>query len=280
MNNQYEKITKKNTKTFYYSTIFFPNNIKNKVFLLYSFVRTIDNLVDSKKPKTKNFYFIKKEFFSSLKAKKKSKLKVVNDFLALVKEKKLEKEILDYLRTQEKELKVKKYKKIKDFNDFTYGVAGTIGIMMAKILDLPKKSYQSAKKLGQSLQIINNVRDIFEDFQRGKIYIPEELLNKYQLNHKNFLDIKNREKLYQVIKELLLKAKNLQEQAKKDFKLFNKKKLLPIKIACDLYNLIAKKIAKNPELIFSGKKLKPNFFEIISLIVKNFLFIYVFNKKN
>ncbi|MGB9883447.1 MAG: squalene/phytoene synthase family protein, partial [Microgenomates group bacterium] len=150
----------------------------------------------------------------------------------------------------------------------------------AKILDLPKKSYQSAKKLGQSLQIINNIRDIFEDFQRGKIYIPEELLNKYQLNHKNFIDKKNREKLYQVIKELLLKAKNLQEQAKKDFKLFNKKKLLPIKIACDLYNLIGRKIAKKPELVFSGKKLKPNFFEIISVIVKNFLLIYVFNKKN
>lgn len=194
-NNIYRKITKKYTKTFYYSTLFFPKDIRDKIFLLYSFVRIIDNFVDKKNPDKKNFFIYKNELINFVENNKKSKIKIINDFGELIKAYNLKKEVYDYLFTQEKEIKIKKYKTFKDFLDFTYGVAGVIGIMIAKILELPKNSYEYAKKLGQSLQIINNIRDIYEDSKLKKIYIPEEILIKFNLSQKNFLKKENRKNL-------------------------------------------------------------------------------------
>lgn len=280
MNNQYQLITKKNTKTFYYSTLFFPKKIRNDVFLLYSFVRIIDNFVDKKIPDKKNFFLYKNELINQLKKEKKSKLKIVNDFGELIKKYNLEKEIIDYLNTQQKELSTKKYKTLTEFKKFTYGVAGTIGIMMAKILGLKKESFESAKNLGQALQIINNVRDIYEDWKIGKVYIPEELLKKYDLNQKNFLNKNNRKKLYLVINNLLDYAFKLEKKARKEFLNFNKNILFPIKTAADLYHKTGLKCYQNPELIFNQNKLKPNLLTVIYTLIKNFILIYGFNKKN
>lgn len=280
MKNNYQFITKKHTKTFYYSTLFFPKNIKNDVFLLYSFVRIIDDLVDKKNPNKKTFYLYKNSLKEFLKNNKKSKIKIINDIGILIKKFNLKKEIFDYLKTQEKEITLKKYKTIKEFKNFIYGTAGTIGIMMAKILNLPKNSYQDAKSFGESLQIINNIRDIWEDYKRNRIYIPEELLKKYNLNHKNFLLKNNRKKFYLLIKYLIKKSFQLFEDSKKSFKFFNNNIFLPIKIAYEIYFYIAKKIKNNPELIFNKKKLKPNILIIFFIILKNFFLIYGFNKKN
>lgn len=278
--NIYQALTKKHTKTFYYSTFFFPKKTRNEIFLLYSFVRIIDNFVDEKKPKVKKFYLYKKNLNALLTKNKKSNIKIVNDFAYLVKKYNLNKEINDYLNTQEKEMKIKKYKTEKEFNLFTYGVAGTIGLMIAKILNLPQKTYKSAIRLGQSLQIINNIRDVYEDYQRKKIYIPEETLKKFNLNQKNFLDKKNYKKLKEAINYLINKAFHLKNDAKKDFKYFKKQDLLPIVIATDLYTTIAKKIEKNPKLIFQKEKLKPTIIQIIKIIIKNFILVYGLNKKN
>lgn len=278
-NNIYRKITKKYTKTFYYSTLFFPKDIRDKIFLLYSFVRIIDNFVDKKNPDKKNFFIYKNELINFVENNKKSKIKIINDFGELIKAYNLKKEVYDYLLTQEKEIKIKKYKTLKDFLDFTYGVAGVIGIMIAKILELPKNSYEYAKKLGQSLQIINNIRDIYEDSKLKKIYIPEEILIKFNLSQKNFLKKENRKNLNLLINYFLNYAFKIQDEAKTYFKYFDKKILLPIKIATDLYKNIGLKISKNPEIIFNKSKVKPGKLEILFIIIKNFIFIYGLNKK-
>ena len=278
--NIYQNLTKKYTKTFYYSTLFFPKKLREEIFLLYAFVRIIDNFVDEKIPDKKNFYLYKKELDKTLNKGKKSAIKIINDFSQLVKKYKLNKEINEYLNTQEKEIKLKKYKTEKEFNLFTYGVAGTIGLMMAKILNLPKKTYSSAQKLGQSLQIVNNIRDIYEDYQRKKIYIPEEILKKFNLNQKNFLKNRYFQQLKKLINHYINKALKLYHQAKKDFKYFPNQYLFPISVACDLYLNTARKILKKPKLIFNKEKLSPNTFELVKIIFTKFFLIYVFNKKN
>ncbi|MFN4212792.1 MAG: squalene/phytoene synthase family protein [Microgenomates group bacterium] len=278
--NIYQEITKKNTKTFYYSTLFFPKKIRDEIFILYSFVRIIDNFVDEKKPNKKNFYLYKKKLNQVLKKNEKSKIKIVNDFGQLVKKYNLHKEVEDYIKAQEKELKIKKYKSEKEFNLFTYGVAGTVGLMMAKILNLPKKTYKGAIKLGQALQIINNIRDIFEDYQRKKVYLSEEILKKFNLSQKNFLKNENFQKLKKVITYYLNQSFKLYREAKKEFKSFSNQNLFPVSVASDLYLNIAKKILKKPKLIFEKEKLKPNIFNIIKILIKRFILIYGFNKKN
>jgi phytoene synthase len=280
MKKIYEEITKKNSKTFYYSTIFFPKEIKKKVFLLYAFLRTTDDLVDQKNPDFKKFYQYKKDFNDAYFGKKVNN-QLISDFVKLIKEIDAKNLIDDYFRSQEIDLKNKNYKTYQDLEKFLYGVSEVVGILMAKILKLPKNSYPLAKKLGKAMQIINIIRDIGEDYQMGKVYIPQEDFKKFKVNIDNFFKAKN---LSQNEKNLidfeLKRAFNLYKEAEFGYKYFDKKNLLPVKIAADLYFVLGKKIEKRKHLIFNNKKIRLSIIDIIYIVFKNIFLIYGLNKRN
>lgn len=273
----YSQVIKKHSKTFYFSSLLFPKEIREKIFLLYAYVRIIDDLVDETNEKNKvKFKKYKNLTLNLIKGKKeKYAPKIIKDFVKMAKKYDFDKEVIDYLKTQEVEVTKKRYKNKEEFLKFCYGVAGTIGVMIAKIINLPKKTFKDAVKLGVSLQIINNVRDIFEDYQRFKIYLPEDLLKKYKISHNNFIKKTNRERLYKAVYDLIGKAKKLKEEAKSSFKFFKKRELLAIKTAVDIYFKIAEKIEKNPEFIFNKKILKPSLIEIVLIIIKNYFNIFI-----
>jgi phytoene synthase len=280
MKKIYEEITKKNSKTFYYSTLFFPKEIKKKVFLLYAFLRTTDDLVDQKKPNFKKFYQYKKDFNDAYFGKKVNN-QLISDFVKLVKEIDAKNLIDDYFKSQEIDLKNKNYKTYQDLEKFLYGVSEVVGLLMAKILKLPKNSYPLAKKLGKAMQIINIIRDIGEDYQMGKVYIPQEDFKKFKVNIDNFFKAKN---LSQNEKDLidfeLQRAFNLYKEAEFGYKYFDKKNLLPVKIAADLYFVLGKKIEKRKNLIFNNKKIRLSIIDIIYIVFKNIFLIYGLNKRN
>jgi len=280
MKKIYEEITKKNSKTFYYSTIFFPKEIKEKVFLLYSFLRTTDDLVDKKKPDVKNFYQYKNKFEDAYHGKKIDD-QLIADFVKLVREINAKNLIDDYFLSQEIDLKKRDYQTYKDLEKFLYGVSEVVGILMAKILKLSPKSYPFAKKLGKAMQIINIIRDINEDYKMGKIYIPKEDLKKFKVDiNKIFLKNNLSENIKSLIDFELKRAFKLYNEAKKGYKYFNKKNLLPVKTAADLYFVLGKKIEKNKNLIFNKNKTKLSLIDIIYVVFKNIFLIYGLNKTN
>ena len=280
MKKIYEEITKKNSKTFYYSTIFFPKEIKEKVFLLYAFLRTTDDLVDKKKPDFKKFYQYKKNFNDAYLGKKINN-QLIYDFAKLVKEIDAKNLIGDYFQSQEIDLKNKHYQSYQDLEKFLYGVSEVIGLLMAKILKLPEKSHPFARKLGKAMQIINIIRDIEEDYHMGKIYIPQEDFKKFKVKITDFFKAKNISKNEKnLINFELQRAFDLYKEVKRGYHYFDKKNLLPIKIAADLYFMLGEKIKKNKNFIFNKNKLKLSLIDIIYVIFKNIFLIYGLNKRN
>lgn len=279
MKKNYAQIAKKYSKIFYYSTLLFPKENRENVFLIYAFVRTVDNYVDRKKPNKKKLNQIIKETERGW-LKKTIKNKLVYDFVNLAKKNFPKKWVNDFLSAQKKDAEKKEYYDFEELKKFAYGVAGTIGLFLAKLLKLPKKTYNDAIKLGLAMQIINCCRDVVEDYKIKRIYLPMTDLKKYHLNRKNLLNTNNFDALKKIIFLQLKRAFQLEKEARKSFIFFEKKPLLAVKTAADLYHLIGKKIIKKTELIFNKEKLKPNIFEIIFISLKNFFLIYGLNKKN
>ena len=81
----------------------------------------------------------------------------------------------------EMDIKKKGYSIINQIIEYMHGSAEVVGLMMAKILDLPEKSYKYSQYLGRAMQYINFIRDIAEDLQLGRIYLPMAELKKYKL---------------------------------------------------------------------------------------------------
>ena len=73
----------------------------------------------------------------------------------------------------------------KELLIYSYRVAGTVGLMMAKILNVKSQvAFKSAMDLGIAMQLTNICRDIKDDAEIGRIYLPKTMVN--DLSIKNF----------------------------------------------------------------------------------------------
>ena len=168
-NNSYLSVY---AKSFSWAGFFLPKKTLNKCSALYDFCRVADNLADDEEKienKEKKFNQFEKDFnqknFDNPIIKNmwdlidefNISLKIVHDLLIGIKS-----DIKESVKLNSK----------KDLLIYSYRVAGTVGLMMAKILRVSKKSsLKSAIDLGIAMQLTNISRDVIEDYKNNRSYI-------------------------------------------------------------------------------------------------------------
>ena len=161
-------------KSFNWAGFFLPKQTYQKCSALYDFCRVADNIADdndtieSKKNKFKNFEsnFNNKNFDDPI---IKNMWDLVDEFnISLI----IINDLFEGIKSDIKE-KVKLNSK-KELLIYSYRVAGTVGLLMAKILKVSKKSsLMSAIDLGIAMQLTNISRDVVEDLNNNRSYINE-----------------------------------------------------------------------------------------------------------
>lgn len=267
------EIFKKGSKTFFYSSFFFPKNIKEDVSTLYAFVRVADDFVDSVPALREKFLNFKNLYYEALKGKL-SNISVIDEFVTLQKKYMFKQDWVDaFLLAMESDLNIQKMQIMKDTEDYMYGSASVVGFMMCRILGIKEEAYPYALKLGEAFQYINFIRDIAEDNTLHRQYLPDENLKKYNLENLSFDYIKqNQENFNKFIRAELDYFYKLIDQAKVGFKFIPKRYRIPIEIATNLYLFTARIIYQNPSIIYKVK-VKPKktkiFYEALKVIFKN-----------
>lgn len=264
---QREKIFQQGSRTYFYASRFFPDEIKKEVTILYAFVRTADNYVDSIPPAKDSFINFKREFNGVWQGQVSDNW-IITDFVKLAKKKEFSKDWIDaFLKAMESDLNSQPYKNLAETESYIYGSAEVVGLMMAKIMNLSPESYQGARLLGKSMQYINFIRDLKEDENLGRQYLPLTEIESFGLNNLSSQEIKTKpENFNNFIKKQLARYTAWQQEAERYYHFIPARFLIPIKTAADMYLYTAQKIAKNP-LIVLEKKIKP---EPISIILKGF----------
>ena len=162
-------------KSFSWAGFFLPTETLKKFSALYDFCRIADNIADDNeelKIKEKKFIQFENDF-----NQKKLHNPVIKNMWDLMEEfdisLKIVQDLLDGIKSDIKD-KVKLNSK-KDLLIYSYRVAGTVGLMMAKILKVNKKSsLKSAIDLGIAMQLTNISRDVVEDSKNDRFYIKED----------------------------------------------------------------------------------------------------------
>ena len=192
-------------KSFNWAGFFLPKKIYLKCSALYDFCRVVDNIADSnesidiKKKKFINFHnnFDNKQFEDPI---IKNMWGLINEFdisLNIIQDllDGINSDIRDNIRLERK----------KDLLIYSYKVAGTVGLMMAKILRVKKKnSLKSAIDLGIAMQLTNISRDVIEDLNNGRSYINlnfEDIKSTIELAEKYY------ENSFYSIKEIPLRLR-------------------------------------------------------------------------
>lgn len=85
-----------------------------------------------------------------------------------------------FLHSMRMDLTVTEYRTFDDLYEYVYGSAAVIGLQMVPILE-PTSSYayEPAKDLGIAFQLANFIRDVGEDLERGRVYLPLDELAEF-----------------------------------------------------------------------------------------------------
>ena len=216
-------------KSFSWAGFFLPKETFKKCSTLYDFCRIVDDIADNNEKieiKKKKFIQFENDF-----NQKKFDNPIIKNMWGLVEEFNISSKIVqDLFIGIKSDIKDKvKFNSKKDLLIYSYRVAGTVGLMMAKILKVNKKdSLKSAIDLGIAMQLTNISRDVIEDSKNNRFYIDanfEEILSTINLAdifYKNsFYSIKNipvsfrfsilvARRVYRKIGHKILKKKNLE----------------------------------------------------------------------
>ena len=159
-------------KSFNWAGFFLPKKTYKNCSYLYDFCRVVDNIADDEgEIEIKKVKFQK--FVSDFKQKN-FENPVIQNMWNIVNEFNISLEIIyDLFDGIESDIKQNvKIDTRKDLLIYCYRVAGTVGLMMAKILNVSKKqSLKSAIDLGIAMQLTNISRDVIEDSKKNRSYI-------------------------------------------------------------------------------------------------------------
>ena len=168
-------------KSFNWAGFFLPKQTYKKCSSLYDFCRVVDNIADDKNSielKESEFNEFKNDFIQKNYNNPviKNMWEIIDEFSISLK---VVDDLFDGIKSDIKQ--TVKLNSKKELLIYSYRVAGTVGLMMAKILKVNKKSsLKSAIDLGIAMQLTNISRDVVEDLNNGRSYINE-----------NFDDIKS-----------------------------------------------------------------------------------------
>ena len=159
-------------KSFNWAGFFLPKKTYKNCSYLYDFCRVVDNIADDEDEiEIKKIKFQK--FVSDFKQKN-FENPVIQNMWNIINEFNISLEIIyDLFDGIESDIKQNvKIDTRKDLLIYCYRVAGTVGLMMAKILNVSKKqSLKSAIDLGIAMQLTNISRDVIEDSKKNRSYI-------------------------------------------------------------------------------------------------------------
>lgn len=127
-----------------------------------------------------------------------------------------------FLKSMNMDLNVTQYSTYDDLYEYVYGSAAVIGLQMVPILEpLSDDAYEPAKDLGIAFQLANFIRDVGEDLERGRIYLPIEDLTKFDITVDEFKERKVTKKVEALLKYEIARVRELEKNAIPGIKLLS-----------------------------------------------------------
>jgi phytoene synthase len=240
------------SKSFFFASRFLPDDQRRSVAALYAFCRLTDDIVDEVPTGTS-----KTELNQSLDELKSIIDKLAHGFTSsnpilqafgdTVKRHNIPMhymhELIEGIRM---DLNVTEYTTDEELDLYMFRVASTVGLMMTHIfMDNPApETLERAADLGKAMQLTNILRDIKEDFERGRIYLPEETRKIYSVDEADLRGEITTEKLQKMIEFEIIRAKNFYARADLGIKDLPPTAAYTIKVASQVYGEILNEIKR------------------------------------
>jgi len=252
MNDDPTELLKKHGKTFNFARLFLGKETGIAAARLYRFCRIVDDIADE----SPDPYIAK----IKLKALKESITQgsgdhpVVQDFLNLCDEYQINKHHgITLIDGVSQDLNLVALPSLDTLIQYAFRVAGVVGLMMAPILGAKKVGHAFAIDLGIGMQLTNIARDVLEDAQMGRRYLPGEWVNKLTASQIALVNEEHNESLQDAIKVLLNLAEDYYRSGLAGLYFLPPRNRKAIAVAAYVYRDIGRKLLNNGCRYWQGR---------------------------
>lgn len=268
MSKKLEKnILKYGDLAYFASRRLFPKGVRDDVSKLYSFVRVVNYSTEVNPHDVESFKYIvrrwqalkRKNDFGRFQPLDDSLLeRVLGNICYVVHRFECDPTLIDdFLKSVARDFRPKPFSNIHETMDYIHGSAEVIGVLMAKVMKLPNASFHFAKLQARSFEFMNLLRDIHQDQAAGRQYFPVDELKKFGLEKLDETNaLKKPVEFKKFMKFQIKRYRVWQKEAEKGLQFVPRRMRIAIRTSIDMYAWMAKKIDKDPYLVFE-KKIKP-----------------------
>ncbi|MFZ0545782.1 MAG: squalene/phytoene synthase family protein, partial [Candidatus Promineifilaceae bacterium] len=246
-------LTSQHSKTFFLASALLPSNQRLAVRGLYAFCRVSDDLVDQGgKDRLQKLQIWRQHSLSQRPP--------LNDQVALAWAdtrsaynipQRYAEQLLDGITS---DLTKTRYATFSELTDYCYSVASTVGLMAMHIIGYhSEEAIPYAVKLGVALQLTNILRDVAEDWQNGRLYLPLDELAPFLLTEADIASGIMDERWHSFMKFQIARIRQLYAEALPGIGLLHKRGRFAIQAAAELYQGILDDIEKNNYNVFDRR---------------------------
>ena len=251
-------------KTYYLATLLLPPAKRPHVHALYGFARYADEIVDDL---ASNLTLDEKALLL-----KKWSDQVLSDIKSGSSNDPIAAAVVDtasrfkipiahfgaFLHSMNMDLTVRQYQTYEDLNEYVYGSAAVIGLQMVSVLgtispDAVTSANEAAEKLGIAFQLANFIRDVGEDLDRGRVYLPMTELEAHGVNRQMLEERVITPQIKSALKEQIQRVRRLQNESTAGIKLLTPGARECIQAASQLYCGIVDEVEKIDYQIFTKR---------------------------
>lgn len=190
--NQVRGIIKKYGRGYYRATFLFPREIREATWIYYTFIRLVDEIVDSDMviDREKALGEWVGTWDRILQGDDSMEDDPRTAFKKIIKQYSIPTEYsYSFFDSMRQDLSVARYKTYADLEGYMYGSAVVVGYTMSHIIGFTDGALSYARALGEAFQMINFLRDVHEDYHmRGRIYLPQEDMVRFGVTTKHIAE--------------------------------------------------------------------------------------------
>ena len=263
------QITAEYAKTFYLGTLLMPKEKSKAIWAIYAWCRLTDELVDGDKAR-----YTTKETLAEWEQQLKSVFAghpIDDTDVALVDTIQNYpmgiQPFRDMIAGQKMDLERNRYQTFEELQLYCYRVAGTVGLMSNAVLGIgadndgvpwekDKPIYvptEEAIALGVAMQLTNILRDVGEDMQRDRIYLPIEDLHTFDYTEQDLLNKVVDDRWKAIMKFQIKRAREYYKQAEAGIRYLIRDSRLPVWASLIHYQGILNEIEANNYDVFNRR---------------------------
>jgi len=234
--------------SFYYSFLFLPPNRRRAITALYAYCREVDDVVDEcldpQIAATKLVWW--RTELDRLYAGK-PEHPVTQALLPVLKEFALPQEqLLEIIDGMEMDLQQTRYLDFKALSLYCYRVASVVGLLAAEIFGYTDRATQKyAHDLGMAFQLTNIIRDVGEDARRGRVYLPIDELQRFNVPVADILNSRYSDNFKALMEFQIERAEQYYAQAMGQLPAADRKAQRPGLVMAAIYRAVLEEIKRD-----------------------------------